>query len=193
MSSIVPVDKQSELIKQLELAEEAGILSIKGYKNSEIAELLDITPRKAKEYIVEYYKIIQQQAEVDPYFLEKIQYNTVKALTELDQISKEAWETVTIATDNAMVTARVHALKLALEVATKKAQLHQLLGTQKADSDYIVRTQKAEVVNQLLSQILKEVVSGCDRCRELARIKLAEAFSLMDTVDAEATEVENHD
>lgn len=173
------------LAEELHLVEEAGTLSIKGYNYSNIAELLDITPYKAKQYVQEYFRIIKNEAEEDPYFLERVQQNTLRFLNELDEISKEAWETVNVATDNGMVTARTQALKLALEVTTKKAQLHQLMGGSKPDSEYIARMQKAESVNQILSEVLRDVISDCERCRDMARIKLAEAFSLMENVESE--------
>jgi len=173
------------LSDELRLVEEAGTLSIKGYNYSNIAELLEISPYKAKQYVKEYFRIVRDQADEDPYFLERVQQNTLRFLNELDEISKEAWETVNVATDNGMVTARTQALKLALEVTVKKAQLHQLMGGTKSDSEYIARMQKAESVNQILSSVLRDVISDCERCRDMARIKLAEAFSLMDSADSE--------
>ena len=47
------------------------------------------------------------------------------------------------------------------------------------------RMQKAESVNQILSEVLRDVVSDCERCRDMARIKLAEAFSLMENTEGE--------
>jgi predicted transcriptional regulator len=176
------------LAEELRLVEEAGSLSIKGYNYSNIAEVLEISPYKAKQYVQEYFRIINNQAEEDPYFLERVQQNTLRFLNELDEISKEAWETVNVATDNGMVTARTQALKLALDVTTKKAQLYQLMGGSKPDAEYIARMQKAESVNQILSEVLRDVVSDCERCRDMARIKLAEAFSLMENVQAEDVE-----
>lgn len=176
------------LAEELRLVEEAGTLSIKGYNYSNIAELLDLTPYKAKQYVQEYFRIIKNEAEEDPYFLERVQQNTLRFLNELDEISKEAWETVNVATDNGMITARTQALKLALEVTTKKAQLHQLMGGSKPDSEYIARMQKAESVNQILSEVLRDVISDCERCRDMARVKLAEAFSLMDAAESEESD-----
>ncbi len=192
MADIVPVEQGSEFLRTLELIESAGVFHIKGYKNSEIAQLLEITPKKVAEYVEEYKIIIAQTAESDPYFLERIQFNTVRALKELDEISKEAWETVTVATDNGMVTARIQALKLALEVSTKKAQLHNLFGSQQdkeASGDITEKVRKLETVNQIVSTVLKDVVSGCPRCSEMARVKLSEAFSIMQEFeDAEVVE-----
>lgn len=173
------------LSDEIRLVEEAGTLSIKGYNYSNIAELLSVSPYKAKKYVQEYFKLVRDQADEDPYFLERVQQNTIRFLYELDEISKEAWETVNVATDNGMVTARTQALKLALDVTVKKAQLHQLMGGTKSDSEYIARMQKAESVNQILSSVLRDVISDCERCRDMARIKLAEAFSLMDNDNSE--------
>ena len=114
MSDIEPV-KESSILDKVKDIQEAGILHVKGYSNHEIASLLSIPSSKAKEYVAEYKKIVQDQADKDPYFLEKLQYNTIKALDEFDQISKEAWETVSIATDHGMVAQRIQALKLAGE------------------------------------------------------------------------------
>lgn len=185
MSDIVPAEEGSTLLRELEFVEQAGSYAIRGYSNKNIADLLEISQYKAREYVEEYYKIVAQQAENDPYFLDKIQFNTVKALKELDEISKEAWETVTVASDNGMVTARIQALKLALDVSTKKAQLHNLLtgGSKESNSDTMAKMQKVESVNQMLSEVLRDVVSGCPRCVDLARTKLAEAFQLMREAD----------
>ena len=133
--------------------EDVGILHIKGYSNGEIGNLLTLTRSQVKEYIEQYRHILQRQADDDPYFLEKIQFNTLKALQEFDQIGKEAWETVSIATDHGMIAARIQALKLASDIAGKKAQLHKLIGASTStDNDYIARMQKAENVNQILSK-----------------------------------------
>jgi hypothetical protein len=199
MSDIEPAadstPEPSFLLTELAKVEQAGTYAIKGYTPSNIGELLGVSSYKAKEYIEEYYRIVQNQADNDPYFLEKIQFNTVKALKELDEISKEAWETVTVASDNGMVTARIQALKLALEVSTKKAQLHNLLsgGQKESNNDVMLRTTKIEKVNTMLSEVLRDVVSGCPKCSVEARLKLAEAYQMMqetlDNVVVEAEEV----
>jgi len=189
MTEEIEKHEHSDLLRQLELTEEAGILALKGYTYSNIGEILDVSPYKAKQYVEEYHAIIQELANEDPYFLEKIQYNTIKALREYDEISKEAWETVNIATDNGMVTARVQALKLAMECATKKAQLHQLMGgAVQSDVELIARMQKAERVNQLLSQVIRDVISEYPEIANKARLFLQEAFSIMEIPTVEVVD-----
>jgi hypothetical protein len=184
MSDIEPV-KNKTILDEVRDIQEAGLLHIKGYKNHEIAALLSINTNKAKEYVQQYKELVQQQADEDPYFLEKLQFNTLKALEEFDQISKEAWETVSIATDHGMVAQRIQALKLAGDIATKKAQLHKLMsGGSNADADYIQRMQRAENVNQILSRILRDVISKHPAIADEVRRELSLAFEMMNQEDS---------
>lgn len=172
--------KRETILDKIKDIEKAGVLHVKGYSYNEISSFLSISVTEAKNYIEEYRKIIQRQAEKDPYFLERIQFNTVKALQEFDQISKEAWETVSIATDHGMVAQRIQALKLAGDIATKKAQLHKLMsGGNQADAEYIQRMQKAESVNGILSRVLRDVISNHPQVADEVRKELAIAFEIM--------------
>lgn len=188
MSNIEPVEEQT-LFDKIRSVEEAGLLHVKGYNYNEIATLLSLRVSQAKEYVQEYKKILNKQAEDDPYFLERIQFNTIKALQEFDQLSKEAWETVNIATDHGMVPARIQALKLAMDVANKKAQLHKLMTTSSSDNDYIARMQKAENVNQVLSKVLRDVISKYPEIAEEVRKELAIAFDIMNDDDIQDAEI----
>ena len=187
MSDIERTENKT-LIEKLKDVEEVGLLHIKGYSMHEIASLMTLKTNDVKIYIDEYKKILNRQADEDPYFLERVQFNTVKALQEFDQLSKEAWETINIATDHGMVPARIQAIKLAGELATKKAQLHKLLGINTSDGEYIARMQKAENVNQILSRVLRDVISKYPEIADAVRRELAVAFEIMEeeeTIDSE--------
>lgn len=172
--------KTKTFVDKIKDIEEVGLLFVKGYSKSEIGTLMTLTPNEVKEYIEEYKLFLNKSAEEDPYFLERIQFNTLKALQEFDELSKEAWETINIATDHGMVAARIQAIKLAGEIATKKAQLHKLMGGgNQADTEYIQRMQKAENVNQILSKILRDVISKHPSIAEEVRRELEIAFQIM--------------
>lgn len=173
---------------ELRLVEEAGLMRIKGYSFKDISEVLDVSVDKAKSYIVQYNDMVQRMADDDPFFLEKIQFNTLKALDEFNEVSKEAWETVHLATESGMISARVQALKLALDTAKQKAQLHQLMSGTNSDSEFIARMQKAETVNQVVSKVVRDVVSDCERCRPMAHNMLREAYALMESGAFESPE-----
>jgi len=175
-----------DVFDEIQLIENAGLMKAKGYSFNDVAEVLtadsgiDISYARAKDYVRQYYAMLERMSEDDPFFLEKIQFNTIKALAEFDEISKEAWETVALATEEGMVGARTQALKLALDTASKKAQLHQLMTGGKSDSEFIARMQKAETVNQVVSKIVRDVIAECDRCRPMAHTMLREAYALME-------------
>lgn len=191
MSDIERTESKT-LIEKLKDVEEVGLLHIKGYSMHEIASLMALKTNDVKIYIDEYKKILNRQADEDPYFLERVQFNTVKALQEFDQLSKEAWETINIATDHGMVPARISAIKLAGELATKKAQLHKLLGINTSDGEYIARMQKAENVNQILSRVLRDVISKYPEIADAVRRELAIAFEIMaeeEVVDVDSEEI----
>lgn len=196
MSDIEQV-KSKSLIDKIKDVEQAGLLHVKGYSNREIAALMALKINEVKEYVEEYKNILNKTVEEDPYFLERVQFNTVKALQEFDQLSKEAWETINIATDNGMVAARIQAIKLAGEIASKKAQLHKLMGGNQADGEYIARMQKAENVNQILSKILRDVIAKHPAIAEEVRKELEIAFEIMsgESVDLskESQEVVEHE
>ena len=193
MSNIEPV-KEKTLFDKIRDVEDVGLLHVKGYSNHEIASLLSLSSNDVKSYIEEYKKILNRKADDDPYFLERVQFNTIKALKEFDELSKEAWETINIATDHGMVAARIQAIKLAGELATKKAQLHKLMGGNNSDAEYIGRMQKAENVNQMLSRVLRDVISKFPEVADAVRKELSTAFEILeeqeeDVIDAESTEV----
>jgi hypothetical protein len=191
MSEIEKATEKS-IIDRLRDIEKCGLMNIKGYSYIDIASLLSLNVTEVKQNIQEYKKILQKKADEDPYFLEKVQYNTIKAMSEFDELSKEAWETIAIATDHGMVSARIQAIKLAGELAKNKAQLHKLLGSSTSDGEYIARMQKAESVNQILSKILRDVISKYPEIADEVRRELAVAFEIMDdpqTIDAESEEL----
>ena len=188
-------DAPLTLIDRLEIVDQIGSYHIKGYTVPEIASLMDIEKVDVREYISEYKLILSQQAERDPYFLERVQLNTIKALTEFDEIGKEAWETVSIATDHGMVSARIQALKLCGEVAHKKAQLHQLMNNNQTDVEYVARMQRAESVNALLSKILRDVIAQYPDIRDKVQRDLADAFEILDSdmIDIDSSEVATYE
>jgi hypothetical protein len=178
MSNIEHI-KQKSLVEKIKDVEQVGLLHVKGYSMREISSLMTLPINDIKDYIDEYKLILNQTIQEDPFFLEKVQFNTIKALTEFDELSKEAWETINIATDNGMVAARIQAIKLAGDLATKKAQLHKLMGGNQTDGEYIARMQKAENVNQILSKILRDVISKHPSIAEEVRKELEIAFEIM--------------
>jgi len=79
-----------------------------------------------------------------------------------------------------MVAARIQAIKLAGEIASKKAQLHKLLGASTTDTEFVARMQKAESVNQILSRVLRDVIGRYPEIADEVRKELQIAFEIME-------------
>ncbi len=167
---------------QLDILEKVGILVNKSYKNSEIARELNLTPAATKHYVQAYKEILEKRVDEDPDFLDKIQTNTLEAMDRLDLLVKEAWETYDTAKNNDMINQQINLLKVFGELEDKRSKLLQLMGV-KADSGMMARMNKAEQVNGIVSRIIKDVVSDCEKCKLQVMPRLAEAFALMGKSD----------
>ncbi len=178
MSTDIEVHSNNPFQK-VDLIEQVGTLHLKGYKQGDIAEITGLNRKTVREYITLFQEHLQETVENDPYFLEQVQLNTLKILAEYDEVAKEAWETVEIATREGMTGTRVQALKLALDVSSKRAAVLQLMGVQKTDTEYIARMQKAETVNSLVSNSIRDVVAHCDVCSSKLQPVLREIFAMM--------------
>lgn len=181
MHEEIELSEEETIFDKAARVQEIGLLSLQGYTYTDIRERTGLSIPTIKSYVNQYKSHIQKSADDNPYFLEETQYNTLVLLAELDNLSKEAYETVEIATREGMVPARTQAIKLALDVATKKAALYQLMGGTKTDGEYIARMQKAETVNQLVSKVIRDIVKECDVCRDKAKVALREAFAMMES------------
>lgn len=181
--------RDRNIIDEIELIEEVGQLRNRGYNFTEIAGIKKITPVKAKKLFGDYITLLNDQIQRDPDFLDRVKENTLATLKQFDDLNKEIWETVEVATDNGMLGERSKALKLAMDLLDKKAKILQLVGGSN-DSGLMYRVNKAEAVNLMLSSVIKEVIAGCDRCAPEARHRLAEAFATMGAAE-EAMNADN--
>lgn len=177
----------SGLLAKIDTFEKVSELYLKGYKNAQIARSLDISPAQAKHYVDQYKEAIATRVMEDPDFLDRIQDNTLEALEQIDLLIKESWETYENAKELEMMNQQINLLKVAGDLTDKRNKLLQLVGA-KIDSGMTARMQKAEQVNFVVSSIIKDIISGCDRCRNEAQVRLAEAFRDMNRPD-EAVEM----
>lgn len=173
-------------VERFQNVEEAGRLFNKGYKFTEIARELNISNVQASALVREYKELLKLRAENDPDFLERITENTLEMMDSMDTILKEAWDTYRKAKDFDAINMMNTALKLTMDITERKAKLLQLMGA-KADGGNIARLNRAERVNEIVSSIIKEIIADCPKCRQLAQIKLAEAFTLMGNAEEGST------
>lgn len=175
-------------IERFEKMERAGDLHLKGYKYSEIARELDVTPQHAKHLITEYKDYVRGRVQEDPDFLDRLQENTMEMLDAFDMLIREAWENYETAKNAEMLNQATNLIKVIGDLQDRKSKLLQLMGV-KVDGGMMARMQKAEQVNDIVSGVIRDVVGECPRCRTEAQVRLAQAFSLMNKAD-EAAEME---
>lgn len=184
----------SSVVAEIDTLEKVSQLYLKDYKPAEIGRALDLTPRQVRYYISEYKSYISHRVEEDPEFLDRLENNTMEALERLGMLIKEAWDTYETAKNNDLVAQQTNLLKVAGDFEDKRAKLLQLMGA-KVDSGMTARMQRAERVNDIVSNIIKEIVSKCDVCKIEVAPRLAEAFAVMnreeEAVDMEPVDVED--
>ena len=72
--------------------EKAFTFFSRGWKNADVAREISVTPDTVKRYRDEYEATIREQAADNPRLLVNIVENTVRAINELDELRKAAWE-----------------------------------------------------------------------------------------------------
>lgn len=172
----------TSLVQQISDLERVSELHLKRHTPTQIARATGLSTAQVKRLIDQYQEAIATRVMDDPDFLDRLQENTLEALAQQDLLIKEAWETYESAKDLEMMNQQINLLKVMNDLQEKRNKLLQLMGA-KVDSGMTARMQRAEQVNQKVSEVIKDVISGCDRCRTEAQVKLAEAFAIMDKAE----------
>lgn len=167
----------TSLSDRLERLDEIWQLSLRGLSDNAIATRLGVNVNTVRHELAEAEKLVQERAAKDPEIMDRWLENTLKFEAELRQIQEQAWALWEDAKDHGIPTTQLQALKLALDSVEKRARLFQLFAP-KAQKGYMQRYKKIERVNSELSTIMRDVVSGCDRCRPMIWEMLQEAFNV---------------
>lgn len=157
----------------------AAELHLKGFKATEIARELEISVAQARSLVKEYEQYISTRAMEDPEFLDRVQVNTLMVLDEVQMQSREAWALYEELKNLGDLKAAQGALKLASDLTSNRAKLLNLMGA-KADGGMYAKMNRLEQVNEIVTKIIRETISGCERCKKIVQLDLAEAFSMMD-------------
>lgn len=157
-----------------EIAEEV----MKGKKPSQIAAEKQISVPTVRAYLSEWEEYVKTTSIQDPELFDRVLENSLKFIENYDLMLKNAWEVHDEARDNAVSASRLQALKVIQEVTAQKARFYQLLGPRQ-DNNFMEKAKRAERVNELLSNIIRDVVSDCEHCRPMVWDNLQQAFSMI--------------
>lgn len=178
-------------LEKADLIQSVAQLYMQGKKETEIAREKSISPSTVKSYIKQWEEWIKDKAQENPELFDRVLENTILFLENYDFMLKNAWEVHDDAKLAAVASTRLQALKLIQELNAQKARLYQLLGP-RVDNNYLEKSKRAERINELLSDILRRVVSGCERCMPLVWEDLQEAYKSAGVQNGEVGELESN-
>src|ERR1051325_10873125 len=170
--------KENSLV-QAKTIQDIARLWMKGSTKADIAEKMSLSQSQVSNYIKQWEEFVEEEAEKNPDVLDNYLENTIKFEQEIKLLTQEAWNVIELAEENGAMGTKIQALKLAKELTEMKARLFQLLSP-RMEHGYVERQKRVERVNSILSSIMREVISGCDRCRAQAWDKLQVAYSMME-------------
>jgi pyruvate-formate lyase len=147
-------DTMSELIEHMEEVNRVASEYIKGFNESEISKELDI-PRARVSTLLREWKNMASNSEA-------VRSRAREALSGADQhyskLIKQAYEVVDEATTNGNLSAKTAAIKLILDIETRRIEMLQKAGLleNKELSEQLLETERKQ---ELIMGILKDVAS----------------------------------
>jgi len=144
----------SELIEHMEEVNRVASEYIKGFNESEISKELDI-PRARVSTLLREWKSMASNSEA-------VRSRAREALSGADQhyskLIKQAYEVVDEATTNGNLSAKTAAIKLILDIETRRIEMLQKAGLleNKELSEQLLETERKQ---ELIMGILKDVAS----------------------------------
>jgi hypothetical protein len=160
----------SELIEHMEEVNRVASEYIKGLNESEISRELDI-PRARVSSLLREWKSMASNSEA-------VRARAREALSGADQhyskLIKQAYEVIDEATTNSNLSAKTAAIKLILDIESKRIDMLQKAGLleNKELADQLLETERKQ---ELLMKILAEVSGKCPTCKTQVLSRLAEA------------------
>ena len=134
-------------------------LFTRGFGPHEVAQETGVTLDTARRYHRQFADEIRDQANANPHLLRDLLPNTVRALSEIDQVRQEAWRNYqTSRSDSAKSTF----LSLALKAGAERHKVLQLFGVK---AEYMGQVALLQRQQEALIKFLSEH-EFCDRDRE---------------------------
>lgn len=160
----------SELIEHMEEVNKVASEYIKGLNETEISKELDI-PRARVSSLLREWKTLASNSEA-------VRARAREALAGADQhyskLIKQAYEVIDEATVNSNLSAKTAAIKLILDIESKRIDMLQKAGLleNKELADQLLEQERKQDV---LMKILTEVSGSCPKCKHEVLKRLAEA------------------
>lgn len=160
----------TDILTHLEEVNAVATEYIKGLNETEISRELDIPKARVSSLLREWKQMASNS--------EAVRSRAREALAAADQhyskLIKQAYEVIDEAGQNSNLTAKTAAIKLVLDIETRRIEMLQKAGLleNKELADQLIETERKQ---EVLMGILKEVSGECSVCKPKVLKRLAEA------------------
>jgi len=149
------------------------IASLTGFKRAEVVELID-----------EWKSVVHNDT--------SSRERAKEAISGADQhyamLIKEAWKTVEDADQSGQLNVKANALKLISDIETKRIGMLQQVGLLD-NAELAGQIAETERKQDILVKILKEVTSGCSKCKMDVAKRLSQITGIVESVVIEDADV----
>lgn len=168
-TAIIGDTMTTDILVHLEEVNKVAAEYIKGFNESEISQQLDI-PRARVSSLLREWKTMASNSEA-------VRARAREALSSADthysRLIKQAYEVIEDATTTANLSAKTAAIKLVLDIESKRIDMLQKAGLleNKELADQLLETERKQ---ELLMKVLTEVSGTCNRCKPEVLKRLSE-------------------
>lgn len=159
----------TDMLDHIEEVNKVATEYIKGLNETEISKELDIPKARVSSLLREWKQMASNS--------EAVRSRAREALASADvhysKLIKQAYEVIDEATANSNLTAKTTAIKLVLDIESRRIDMLQKAGLleNKELADQLMETERKQ---ELLTNILKEVSGQCHTCKPKVLQRLAE-------------------
>ena len=157
---------------------------LKGNSATQIASITGFSRKEVLEFVDEWKNVVHNDSNIRDRAREAIS----GADQHYDMLIKEAWKTVEDADQAGQLSVKAGALKLIADIETKRIAMLQSIGVLE-NTQIASQIAETERTQEILVGILKEVTSGCSKCKMDVAKRLSQITGIVEAVVIEDANV----
>ena len=157
---------------------------LKGNSATQIASITGFSRKEVLEFVDEWKNVVHNDSNIRDRAREAIS----GADQHYDMLIKEAWKTVEDADQAGQLSVKAGALKLIADIETKRIAMLQSIGVLE-NTQIASQVAETERKQEILVGILKEVTSGCSKCKMDVAKRLSQITGIVEAVVIEDANV----
>lgn len=157
---------------------------LKGNSATQIASITGFSRKEVLEFVDEWKSVVHNDSNIRDRAREAIS----GADQHYDMLIKEAWKTVEDADQAGQLSVKAGALKLIADIETKRIAMLQSIGVLE-NTQIATQIAETERKQEILVGILKEVTSGCSKCKMDVAKRLSQITGIVEAVVIEDANV----